>query len=102
MDNSILDRKQEKKFNKIAKQKAKWNQKELEAVAEFKETYSRETITKVLNVAREKGHPGDVNLSNVFENNYLEDCLTVEDVLTFDSLYKSNLKYITNKNDGTN
>lgn len=86
-------------FNKIAKKKANLNQEELKAIASFKETFSRDTIMDVLDVARKNGHPGDIKLSDDFENNYKQDTLTVEHIISFNAIYKNNLKYMENKDD---
>lgn len=101
MIDSLFDKKTAKTFNAIAKQKAKLHEKEIDATQKFMRDTRPETITKILDLVEQKGHPDEVKLSQEIRNKYQGDCtFEFDDIMRLDSLYKSNYKYFSdNKGD---
>lgn len=99
MINSLFDRKQAKQFDTIAKEKAKLHKKELSAVEDFMSSNSMETIVKVLDVVDANGHPTEKAISLELREKYTNYELEFDDIMTLETLYKSNYRYFKNKDE---
>lgn len=99
MLDSLFDKKQAKLFDTIAKKKAKLHTKELSAVEDFMSSNSMETIVKVLDIVDANGHPNEKTLSHELRNKYTNHTLEFDDIMTLETLYKSNYKYFKNKDE---
>ena len=97
--NSLFDRKQAKQFDTIAKEKAKLHKKELSAVEDFMSSNSMETIVKVLDVVDANGHPTEKAISLELREKYTNYELEFDDIMTLETLYKSNYRYFKNKDE---
>ena len=101
MIDSLFDKKTAKKFDTIAHMKSKLDTAERAFVNEFMRTTSSETITSVLDVVDEYGHPDEKKLSQNFRQKYDEgQGLCFDDIMTLETLYKSNYQNYNNKGDG--
>lgn len=100
MVNSLFDSKNAKRFDTIAKKKAKLHQEETKLVKEFLQNTTSETIYKVLDVVESNGHPHEKEQSRQIRNKYSNhEMLDFDDIITLDCLYKSNYKYCNNKDE---
>lgn len=99
MLNSLFDKKTAKQFDSIAKQKAKLHKKEEDAVSSFMCSNSKDMIVNILDIAAEHGHPKEQESSKELLEKYNNGMLEFDDIITLDTLYKSNYKYFENKDD---
>lgn len=100
MIDSLFDKKTAKRFDTIAKEKAKLRIEEKAAVTDFMAFTSRDTILKILDIVEEYGHPNEINLSRELRNKYCNDNrLEFDDLITLNTLYKSNYSFFKNKGD---
>lgn len=98
MLNSLFDNKTAKKFDTIAKKKARVHDEEVAAAKEFMRNISRETVYNVLDTTDRSGHPDEQSLSLALRNKYDSgQGLEFDDIMTLDALYKSNYKQCNNK-----
>lgn len=98
MIDSLFDNKTAKRFDKIAKEKAKIHEKENAAAKDFLSTTDSETIFNVLDMTDKFGHPKEKELARHIREKYegAQD-LEFDDIMTLQSLYKSNYKSNFNK-----
>lgn len=100
MIDSLFDKKTAKKFDSIATRKAKQERDEQEFVDNFMRTTSSDTITSVFDVVDAFGHPEEKELSHKLREKYGDgQRLCFDDIMTLESLYKSNYQNYTNKGD---
>ena len=81
------------------KEKAKLHKKELSAVEDFMSSNSMETIVKVLDVVDANGHPTEKAISLELREKYTNYELEFDDIMTLETLYKSNYRYFKNKDE---
>lgn len=99
MIDSLFDKKKAKKFDSIAHKRAKQDAEEREFVNEFMRTTSSDTITSVLDVVDKFGHPEEQKLSCEFRKKYVQgQKLGFDDLMTLQTLYKSNYQNYVNYN----
>ena len=101
MIDSLFDKKTAKKFDKMARTKAKVFAEENKLVNDFMRTTDSETIFSLLNVVETYGHPEEQKISHDLREKYeLGKSLSFDDVMTLETLYKSNYQnYANNKGD---
>ena len=100
MIDSLFDKKKAKKFDSIAHKRAKQDADERKFVNEFMRTTSSETITSVLDVVDKFGHPEERRLSHEFREKYTDGQeLCFDDIMTLETLYKSNYQNYIGKGD---
>ena len=98
MLDSLFDNKSAKRFDKIAKEKAKIHEKELEAAKDFMRVTSRDTIQNVFDMTEKSGHPEEIELSHQIREKYNGgQNLEFDDIMTLEALYKSNYRVYYNK-----
>lgn len=101
MLSSLFDKKTAKKFDTIAYKKARLAEEESKAVDGFMQSISSDTITSILDVVDEFGHPEEKKWSHDLREKYTQgQHLGFDDVMTLQALYKSNYQNYTNKGDG--
>lgn len=101
MIDSLFDKKTAKQLDKIAVRKAQLERDEQEFVDNFMRTTSSDTITSVLDIVDAFGHPEEKVLSHEFREKYDHgQRLCLDDIMTLDSLFKSNYQNYSNKGDG--
>ncbi len=99
MIDSMFDRKLFKKFDSIAKDKAKLQHKENVACQEFMKTTSPDVMRDVFNIIEEFGHPKEQADARLIKNKYeAKEDLSLEDILTLDGLYKSCYYHMNKEN----
>ena len=96
---SLFNKKQAKKFDAIAKEKAKLHMKEVTATEDFMSSNSTETIIEVLDIVDANGHPKEKELSHELRNKYTNNELEFDDIMTLEALSKSNYKFFKNKDE---
>lgn len=100
MIDSLFDKKTAKKFDTIATGRAKQEREEQEFVDNFMRTTNSDTITSVLDIVDAFGHPEEKKLSHEFREKYDQgQHLCFDDIMTLESLFKSNYQNYTNKGD---
>lgn len=100
MIDSLFDKKSAKKFDSIAHKKAKLAAQENKFVNEFMRSTSSETITSVFDVVDKFGHPEEQKLAHDLREKYAQGKqLGFDDIMTLETLYKSNYQNYTNKGD---
>lgn len=100
MIDSLFDKKTAKKFDSVAHRKGKITTQESKLVNEFMRSTSSETITSVFDIVEKFGHPEERKLSYDLRKKYAQgERLEFDDIMTLQSLYKSNFPNYTNKGD---
>ena len=99
MISSLFDKKTAKRFDTIAREKAKIRKKEEKAVEAFMCQNNKTTIIDLLDVVDENGHPNEKNQASKLREKYFGEGLGFDDVMTLETLYKSNYKYFGNKDE---
>ena len=95
----MFDKKLLKKFDSIAKEKAKIQEKENSACQEFMKATSPETICNVFDIIDKFGHPIEQEQAKHLKNKYeSKDEWSFEEIITLDALYKSSFNHM-NKGD---
>lgn len=88
-----------KRFDTIAKEKAALYKKETAAVEEFMRKNSAKSITQIFEEVEKNGHPKERALSIELKGKYTRGEFEFDDVMTLNSLYKSNYQLFINKDE---
>lgn len=100
MIDSLLDKNLSKKFNSLAKSKAKIQKKEDELCKKFMYETDKDTIFSVLDIVDKNGHPNEQKISKDLRAKYIsKENFSANDILSLEALYKSNYRNINNKGD---
>ena len=97
MIDALFDNKIERQFDKIKEARAKLNKKEDKVLEQALRSVSANTIRQVLDVVKDVGKPNEQRISQSLRDKFETDKLELDDLMTLNSLYKSNWRQFKNK-----
>lgn len=98
MIDSLFDKSTIKKFDSLASQQAKLDEKKQDLVKEIMRKLDPETVKNILSTVKGGGHPNEQKRSEEIEEKYISgEELEFNDLMDLHNLYKSNYKKFIEK-----